>query len=154
MPEPMLHAALTPDLVMSILGEKGQNAELVEGPGGAPLLRALSAGVSYGLYFGNPALNEETKGYADAVFQASFIVQGEMPLELLNQWNANRRFARLFVAENTLYLIMDVIAYGGLTDDCVRAFIEIWDQLVPEALLFLREELPNYVKSSPAKTTS
>ena len=148
MSESTFHPALTPDLMLAIFKEAGHEPELIEGAGGVPILRSVSSGVSFAFYFGNQARTGEGNGYGDGVFQATFAIQGEMPLELLNQWNANRRFARLFLAENTLYLIMDIIAYGGVTDDGARAFVEIWDQLIPETLLFLREELPKHVRSA------
>lgn len=82
-----------------------------------------------------------------AAFVAAVQVQGDFPLEVINRWNATRRFARLQLGESFLVLTQDVSAIGGVAPDHLRGQIEIWDQLVQQLVGYLREELPKVTRA-------
>ncbi len=77
-------------------------------------------------------------------------VQGELPLDLVNRWNATRRFGRLQLSPPFLAFCLDVSVAGGVAPNFVRAQIEIWDRLVQELIAYLREELPKVVAANAA----
>lgn len=66
-------------------------------------------------------------------------VQGEVPAQLVPGWNQSRRFARMWLQGNFLVLEMDVTVAGGVTADHLRAQIGLWDRLLQELLLHLRQ---------------
>ncbi|WP_426435370.1 YbjN domain-containing protein [Bradyrhizobium genosp. P] len=101
---------------------------------------------------GNRFIGAE-QSFADVAFAATLQVQGELPLDLVNRWNATRRFARLQLSHPFLVFSLDVSVAGGVAPDNLRAQIEIWDRLVQDLITYLREELPKLARngaSTPA----
>ena len=103
-------------------------------------LRSATSGLSFEIRPGN-RLAGDGESFADVAFSAVLQVQGELPLDMVNRWNASRRFARLQLSQQFLVFCMDVSAAGGITLDHLRTQIEIWDRLVQELIAYLREEL-------------
>lgn len=103
-------------------------------------LRSATNGLAFDVRPGNRLAGDEAS-FADVAFSAVLQVQGELPLDLVNRWNATRRFARLQLSQAFLVFCMDVSAAGGITRDHLRTQIEIWDRLVQELIAYLREEL-------------
>jgi hypothetical protein len=75
-------------------------------------------------------------------------ISGELPAKLIGQWNQSKRFSRLSEQGEFLVLDMDVVVAGGVDQRYLRANIELWDRLLQEFMLYLR----NY--SSLQKTTT
>jgi hypothetical protein len=48
------------------------------------------------------------------------------------------RFARLFRQDAFLVLTMDVVLAGGVTDDYLCAQCELWDRVIRDFILHLR----------------
>ncbi len=139
----------TPALLREVLQQGGYRVELSpDGPGGAPVLRSATAGMAFEVHFANP-VRGDSAAFSDLTCQAVFQVQGELPLSLVNQWNAGRRFGRLHLVRDLLLLHMDVLAIGGVTREHLRAQMEIWDHLLQQLVAFLREELPKLAKAAP-----
>ena len=65
-------------------------------------------------------------------------MQGELPPGLAERWNVEKRFARLTLQGVFLVLELDVILAGGVSENYLRATVELWDRLLQEFLLFLR----------------
>lgn len=107
---------------------------------GAPYLRSATGGLAFDIRPGN-RLTDEPNRFLDAALVAVFQVQGDLSLDLVNQWNATRRFARLQYSRPFLVFSMDFGVYGGVSPAHVRGQIETWDRLVQELIAFLREEL-------------
>ncbi|SEH32923.1 YbjN domain-containing protein [Magnetospirillum fulvum] len=155
MTETVIHLHLTPALLREALQGAGYRVEEAKDIDGAPLLRSATGGLAFTMMFFNPRPDQAddtppgAARFADATFQAVFQVEGDLPLPLVNQWNATRRFARLHLLPGLLMLNMDIIALGGVTSDHLRAQAGIWDQLVQHLIAFLREELPKLAKASP-----
>jgi hypothetical protein len=72
-------------------------------------------------------------------FSFNLMVQTEKPVDgtILNEWNRQKRFGRLFQRDDFLVLEMDVLAVG-ISGDQILASLEIWGRLVVEVLTFLR----------------
>lgn len=102
-------------------------------------LRSATNGIAFDIRPGNMLPGDE-QVFVDLALIAVLHVQGEMPLDLVNRWNATRRFARLQFSPPFLALSFDISLAGGVSQNHLRGQIEIWDQLVQQLVTFLREE--------------
>jgi hypothetical protein len=112
-------------------------------------LRSATGGLAFDVRPGN-RLEGGEQSFADVAFVAVLHVQGAMPLELVNRWNATRRFGRLHVSQNFLAFSMDVSAFGGVSPAYLRGQIEIWDRLAQDLIAYLRDELQKLTPANGA----
>jgi len=123
------------------LQQAGYRVEVASDPvANIAYLRSATSGLAFDVRPGNRVAGDND-GFADVAFSAVLQVQGELPLDVVNRWNASRRFSRLQLSHPFLVFCMDVSAAGGITLDHLRSQIEIWDRLVQELIVYLREEL-------------
>lgn len=165
---PLTEAALldlvntvTLDSLRQILQQAGYRVETVIDPVAAtPYLRSATGGLAFDIRPGNRLVGQDIAGqslagqdhgFADVAFTAVLQIQGELPLDLVNRWNATRRFGRLQLSQPFLVFCMDVSVAGGVTPGHLRAHIEIWDRLVQELIAYLRDELQRL--SAPAQAS-
>lgn len=127
--------ALTPARLTDMLQAAGYRVTASEQNGAVQLLSAAQ-GIGYSVRFGNPA--QDAGAYLDYTLSCALRVQGDLPDGLVGQWNSTKRFARLAHQGPFLVLEMDVFVAGGVTESHVRVSTEIWDRLLQEFLLFLR----------------
>jgi hypothetical protein len=133
-----------------IFQQAGYRVETVTDPvANVDYLRSATGGLAFDIRPGN-RLSAADDSFMDVAFTAVLQIQGELPLDLVNRWNATRRFARLQVSQPFLVLCLDVSMAGGVTQDYLRGQIEIWDQLVQQLIGYLREELKQLSVSSDA----
>ncbi len=155
MSETILQKLRLTDLQQS-LQQAGYRVEIASDPvANIAYLRSATSGLAFDVRPGN-RLAADDQSFADVAFSAVLQVQGELPLELVNRWNASRRFARLQLSHPFLVFCMDVSASGGITLDHLRTQIEIWDRLVQELIAYLRDELrrPNVAAGAPDSVAS
>jgi hypothetical protein len=114
-----------------------------------PYLRSATSGLAFDIRPGNRMI-DDTASFADVVFTAVLQVQGELPLEIVNRWNAERRFARLQLSAPFLVFCMDVSVVGGVTPGHFRSQIDIWDRLLQDFVAYLREELRKLIPVNSA----
>ena len=149
MPDAVI-TTLTLDSLRETLQQAGYRVEQVNDPvANVPYLRSATGGLTFDIRPGNRIAGAEA--FVDAAFTAILQVQGELPLDLVNRWNATRRFARLQLSQPFLVFCLDVSVAGGVTGNHLRAHIEVWDRLVQELIAYLRDELQ---KLSPANGTA
>ena len=129
---------LTPDRLRGLMQDRGYRVELATDEQGIPYLRSATNGFGFEVRFANRLANDET-GYVDVALLAGLRVQGTLPLEIVNDWNNAKRFARLHLAGDLLILDMDISVLGGVTTNHLHTQIEIWDRLVQELISYLRE---------------
>jgi len=111
-------------------------------------LLSASQGIGFAVRFGNPA---PTVGeYLDFTFSCALRVQGELPAGLAELWNASRRFARLSLQGEFLVMEMDVVVAAGVSADHLRSHLELWDRLLQEFIVFLREYSQNAARVQTA----
>jgi hypothetical protein len=103
-------------------------------------LRSATAGLAFDIRCGNRFAGAE-ESFADVTLLALLQVQGDLPLDIVNRWNATRRFARLQLSPPFLVFCFDICVAGGVAPNNLRAQIEIWDRLVQELIGYLRDEL-------------
>jgi hypothetical protein len=129
------------DRLTKILQQAGYRVETVtDSASGASHLRSATGGVMFDIRPGNRSGNDGD--FVDAALVSAVQVPGELPFEIINRWNATRRFARLQLGEGFLVLTQDISAIGGVASDHLRGQIEIWDHLVQQFVGYLRAELP------------
>jgi hypothetical protein len=132
---------LTLNCLRESLQQAGYRVETATDPvAGLAYLRSATGGLAFDIRPGNQ-LPDADGSFVDAAFTAVLQVQGELPLDMVNRWNATRRFARLQLSQPFLVFCLDVSVAGGVTPDHLRAQIEIWDRLVQELIAYLRDEL-------------
>jgi hypothetical protein len=112
-------------------------------------LRSATNGLAFDLRPGN-RLADNTENFIDAAFTAVLQVQGDLQLDPVNRWNATRRFARLQFSAPFLVLSLDVSVAGGVTTNHLRTQVEIWDHLIQQLIVYLREELPKLAQGGAA----
>jgi hypothetical protein len=132
---------LTLDALREVLQQVGYRVEEVTDPvADIPYLRSATGGVAFDIRPGN-RLADPAGSFVDVAFTAVLQIQGELPLDLVNRWNATRRFARLQLSQQFLVFTQDVSVAGGVMPNHLRAQIEVWDRLVQELIAYLRDEL-------------
>ncbi|MHC3924552.1 YbjN domain-containing protein [Alcaligenes nematophilus] len=122
--------------LQELLQQMGYRVTESEQAGNRQLLSA-SQGIGFALRLGNPA--HEADQALDYTLSCALRVQGEMPAGIESAWNIGKRFARLAVQGEFLVLEMDVIVAGGVAPSYLQATAELWDRLLQEFLLFLRQ---------------
>ncbi|KVP55244.1 bacterial sensory transduction regulator family protein [Burkholderia ubonensis] len=123
---------------------------------GAVQLTSASQGLGFAVRFGNVAPQVDAEGsspayYLDYTLGCVLQVQGELPAQLVADWNRTKRFARLASHGPLLALEMDVIVTGGVSVRYLRSTIELWDHLVQEFLLYLRNRPPSAEQEAVAR---
>lgn len=140
---------LTLDSLRDILQQAGYRVETVTDPVASTThLRSATNGLAFDARPGNRTGDSEN--FIDVAFTAVLQVQGELPLDIVNRWNATRRFARLQLSQPFLVLTLDVSTAGGISSNHVRAQVEIWDHLIQQFIAYLREELSKLAPAQPS----
>jgi hypothetical protein len=138
---------LTLDGLRELIQLAGYRVETVTDPiANIPYLRSATNGLAFDIRPGNRLAADE-HSFIDVALIAVLQVQGDLPLDVVNRWNATRRFARLQLSPPFLALSLDFSLAGGVSQNHLRAQIEIWDQLVQQLVIFLREELATLAKT-------
>ncbi|WP_322081414.1 YbjN domain-containing protein [Burkholderia sp. BCC1972] len=138
--------AISADRLADVLRRAGYRVTAAEQNGTVQLMSA-SQGIGFVVRFGNPAAPLAPQGadtplaalpYIDYTLSCVLQVQGDLPAELVADWNRTKRFARLASHGQFLALEMDVVVAGGVSERYLRSTIELWDRLIQEFLLHLR----------------
>ncbi|CAB1402796.1 FIG00958542: hypothetical protein [Pseudomonas fluorescens] len=127
---------VSPQSLTEVLQAAGYRVNQTEQNDIVQLLSA-SQGIGYAVRFGNPAA--EQGSYVDFTFSCALRVQGELPPGVAEQWNATRRFARLSLQGEFLVMEMDVVLAAGVSNDHLRGNLELWDRLLQEFIVYLRD---------------
>ncbi|MFM0644648.1 YbjN domain-containing protein [Paraburkholderia bryophila] len=151
--------AVSIDRLAEILKAAGYRVTVAEQNGAVQLMSA-SQGVGFSVRFGNAAQDATAATdpaavrYLDYTHSCVLQVQGDLPMELVASWNRTKRFARLADHGPFLALEMDVIVAGGVTGRYLRSTIELWDRLIQELLLHLRNRPALAEQQTDARTTA
>lgn len=133
---PMIDAVRLRELA-ELLREAGYRTNETEQNGVKQLLSA-SQGIGFALRPGNAAA--EPDALLDFTLSCALRIQGELPDTTVSAWNQTKRFSRLSQHGDFLVLEMDVVVAGGVSRAHLRASIELWDRLLQEFLLYLRNQ--------------
>ena len=143
--DPKVNTAMTAQaLIQNITPE--QLGELLQGAGyrvnrseqsGVVQLLSASQGIGFAVRFGNPSPIEAS--FLDFTFSCALRIEGELPEGLVQVWNTSRRFARLSRQGDFLVMEMDAIVAAGVSEEHLRGQLELWDRLLQEFVVYLRE---------------
>lgn len=135
------------DSLTTLLQDAGCRVNRTEQNAVVQLLSA-SQGVGYAVRFGNRA--KEEGQFLDFTYSCALRVQGELPEGLANQWNASRRYSRLSVQGEFLLLESDVIVADGVTLKHLQGSLVLWDRLLQEFIVYLRDYSRNVAAAQTA----
>jgi hypothetical protein len=133
---PAVRSAVNPEEMAAILRRTGYRATVAE-LAGQPQVQSAAQGLGFFIGFGN-AEPAAPGAFIDLAFQCLISIQGEVPAGMIEGWNRSMRFARLFRQDAFLVLTMDVVLAGGVTDDYLCAQCELWDRVIRDFILHLR----------------
>lgn len=135
----VLIEAVSLDQLADIFRSAGYRVTVVEQNGASQLMSA-SQGIGFAVRGGNalPQASAPAAAYFDYTLSCTLQVQGDLPADLVPSWNRTKRFARLASHGAFLVLEMDVVAAGGVSERHLRSMTELWDRLIQELLLHLR----------------
>ncbi|MEE1923601.1 YbjN domain-containing protein [Pseudomonas sp. 148P] len=111
-------------------------------------LLSASQGVGYAVRFGNRAVEEGQ--FLDFTYSCALRIQGDLPEGLANLWNASRRYSRLSVQGEFLVLEKDVVVADGVTQKHLQGSLVLWDRLLQEFIVFLRDYSRNIAAAQEA----
>ncbi len=120
--------------IAAALQQAGFRAEPGKLPDGSEVLRSATGGVEFTVRVGNAG----PKSVLDFAFAAPFRVVEPVLKAAPGEWNPIKRFSRLYEREGLLVLELDVLVAGGVGPQYLRAYVEIWNRLVNDLLLYLR----------------
>ncbi|WP_322516784.1 YbjN domain-containing protein [Rhodopseudomonas palustris] len=148
-----LISRLDVDGLRELFQTAGYRVETVSDPvANVTYLRSATNGLAFDIRPGNRLPDDQS--LADVALVAVIQVQGELPLAVVNRWNASRRFGRLQASGPFLALSLDLLFAGGVSRDHLRAQIEIWDHLVQQLIVFLREEIAALPQVRPGESVA
>ena len=130
----MIEAVSLPYLA-EVLQDAGYRSNESEQNGIKQLLSA-SQGIGFAIRPGNPV--GEGPEMLDFTLSCALRIQGALPESMVSDWNRGKRFSRLTHQGDFLVLEMDVVVAGGVRAAHLRAQVELWDRLMREFLLYLR----------------
>lgn len=119
----------------AMLQNAGYRSTEVEQNGLVQLLSA-SQGIGFVLRPGNPG--QEPGEVVDFTLSCAISIQGDLPANLVSEWNSTKRFSRLVEQGGFLVLAKDVVVAGGVSELYLAANMELWDRLLQDYVLFLR----------------
>ncbi len=129
--------SLTPEQLGVIMQDAGYRTEHRNDNNGTPLIASATAGISFNVRMGNRA-PAPVEGFLDFTYLTVIKIDGEFSLERINDWNRNKRFARLHKVDDFIVFDMDVVIAAGVTHNHIRATMELWDRLLQELMAWLR----------------
>ncbi len=136
MSEDTLIQSITPSQLGDLLQRAGYRVNPAD-QGGVVQLLSASQGIGFAVRFGNGAVTAGS--FLDFTFSCALRIEGELPEGLAQVWNATRRFARLGVQGDFLVMEMDAIVAAGVSEDHLRGQLELWDRLLQEFVVYLRD---------------
>lgn len=128
--------SLSTERLQELLQTMGYRVTVSEVAGRRQLLSATQ-GIGFAVRPGNPSQVEGE--FIDYTVSCALRVEGEFPAGVTDAWNTSKRFSRLTRQADFLVLEADVIVAGGVSLQYLRATAELWDRLLQEFVLFLRE---------------
>lgn len=119
------------------LRASGFRAHVAQQPDGKPVLQSAVQGLGFIVVPGNRAPGQ-ADGYVDFTFSCLIHIEGRVGPEQVGRWNESKRFARLYVSQQTLVLAMDAFVAAGDAELCLRGYCELWDRVMHEFIAYLR----------------
>jgi len=136
------------ETLSALLKDAGYRVSQTEQNGVTQLLSAAQ-GIGFAVRLGNKQPGSQAE-HIDFSFGCLLRTEGTVPAELIDSWNRTKRFCRLAKFDQFLALEMDVTVAGGVAQDHLRANVELWDRLLQEFILHLKQPLPTAAAGAAA----
>ena len=132
-------SARDPQGIAAFMREKGYQAELQMAAEGAdgPQIKSGAGGTQFTIFFRNCTAGANCTTIS---FFTGFTDVDGVPLERINSWNAQNRFARAFIdSDQDPVIILDVdLDHQGIARENFGEYLAIWSDLAPKYLNYLR----------------
>lgn len=151
MTEAALIEFVTADSMTTLLQDAGCRVNRIE-QNQVVQLQTASQGIGYSVRFGN--LAKQQGEFLDFTYSCALRVQGEIPENLVNQWNVSRRFARLSSQGEFLVLEQDVVVADGVSPKNLLGSLVLWDRVLQEFVIYLRDFSRNAAAQAEAASAS
>lgn len=117
--------------IAAAMQDFGYRAELTTDNEGDPLIKSAAGGANFSVYFYGCSAGKHCQSIQ---FSAGFDLADGTSLEVANDWNARKRFAKTYLDQDMdPYLEMDVnLAYGGVTAKNFADTLDSWDKLLAD----------------------
>ena len=129
--------SVTLEQLTTAMQRAGYRAVVAE-QNGKPLLQSAAQGLGFIVTPGNPVPARDGH-YMDYSFNCLIRVEGVLVDSMIEDWNRNKRFSRLFRQQNTLVLAMDVFVAGGVPERSLQIQCELWDRLMHDFIAHLKQ---------------
>lgn len=138
-PAAALLFSMTPDQVSTAIQASGCAVTAVE-QDGVVRLHSASQGIGFQVLWGSALAEGE---YVDLTLSCPLRVQGgALPEAVLSDWHRSKRFARVARHGDFVVLEMDVIAAGGISPGHLAMMLQLWNQMMGQFFLHLRNFKP------------
>lgn len=132
---PLPAEGITPGEMANLMAQHELTPKLAQGADGQPIINGRTAGVGFDVSFGQ-CHGDRCR---DVIFEAGWgNAKGDakLTLEHINRWNAENRFLRAYISNNTLRAEMDARIARGSTAN-VEEYIELWKQQLRQFKSFM-----------------
>jgi hypothetical protein len=145
-------SAENPDALISIIRELGFQAKLERDDVGDPVILSSSGGVDFRIYFYECKNNKRCKSLH---FSVGYDLADGSSLDVVQQWNADKRFASAYLDDETdPFLQMDINTDGGVTQENFEKTFHLWQSLKGEFEQFINwNDKPQRVSSAGSRET-
>src|SRR5262245_7338056 len=145
-----LVSAENPDALIKIVQDLGFQAKLEKDDVGDPVIRSSSGGVDFRIYFYECKNNKHCKSLH---FSVGYDLADGSSLDVMQQWNADKRFASAYLdGEADPFLQMDINTEGGITQANFENSFQLWQSLKGEFEQFIGwHEKPQRVSSTASR---
>lgn len=114
-----------PQSIVAALQSAGYKAELTKDDSGDPLVSSASSGTEFSVYFFGC---EKGRDCTSVQFYAGYKTDKPLPFELINEWNASKRFAKVYISKTGGGRIeLDVnLDPGGISRALFVDTLDVW----------------------------
>lgn len=123
--------ASNPEDIAAKLQDFGYRAELTKDEQGDPKIKSSAGGANFSIYFYGCEKNIDCTAIQ---LSSGFDLETGTTLEVVNDWNANKRYGKVYLDdEKDPYIEMDIELEGeGIPVETFRMNMETWDKIVAD----------------------
>lgn len=121
--------ASNPAGIADLLRTMGYRAELTKDNQGDPKINSATGGSNFRIYFYGCTANMDCKSIQ---FAAGFDLTDGTTLDVVNEWNAAKRYTKAYLDDEQDPLIeMDInLDFGGVSENNFRDSLDLWEGLL------------------------
>ena len=120
------------DDMAQLMQQWGYPVEIESLGDGSQVIRSSSGGLNFDVNFFNCGDGKWPR-CSDLQWQIAFNPNRPPPLDLINQWNVDWRFARAYLYQGQyVYMEFDLRLTGGVSDGTIREYTESYEVLMQE----------------------